>query len=327
MSKIKVGIIGCGGNSRGHGRRLSNIEEAEIVALTDVSDGSLSAYRESVPDTEDLPIFHDYKEMLDSVEMDAVEISTPHTLHFEHITASLDKGLHVLTEKPMVCTVEHAKAVIEKVEETGKHMMVSYQRHFSPIHVYCHNVLSSGELGPPHFISTHQSQNWVPATKHWRGEPELSGGGQLNDSGSHLLDILLWITGLKTSEVFAYMDNRGTKVDVLSAISLKFDGGTMGNISIVGDSIGGMHEDLSIWCSKGTLMLKEGRVFRDDLDDGFREVPRDEMPAGNNPDRAFIDLLLGKAENRVPPECGLRVIELTEAAWKSAEVGEPVKVE
>lgn len=123
------------------------------------------------------------------------------------------------------------------------------------------------------------------------------------------------------------MDNRGSKVDVLSAISLKFEGGTMGNISIVGDSIGGMHEDLSIWCSKGTLFIKEGRLFRDDLENKFREVPREEMPAGNNPDRAFIDLLLGKAENRVPPECGLRVIELSEAAWKSAEIGKPVKVD
>lgn len=327
MSKIRVGIIGCGGNSRGHGRRLSGIEEAEIVALTDVSDNSLSAYQDSVPGVDELPTFKNYKEMLDSVEMDAVEISTPHTLHFEHIMASLDKGLHVLTEKPMVCTVEHAKAVIEKTKETGKHTMVSYQRHFSPIHVYCHDAIQSGELGTPHFLSTHQSQNWLPATKRWRGDPKWSGGGQLNDSGSHLLDILLWITGFRAEEVFAYMDNRGSKVDVLSAISLKFEGGAMGNISIVGDSIGGMHEDLSIWCSKGTLFIKEGQLFRDDLKEKFRKISREEMPVGNNPDRAFIDLILGKAENRIPPECGLRVIELSEAAWKSAETGKPAKVE
>jgi len=148
-----------------------------------------------------------------------------------------------------------------------------------------------------------------------------------NDSGSHLLDILLWITGLIAEEVFAYMDNRGSKVDVLSAISLKFEGGAMGNISIVGDAIGDMHENKSIWCSKGTLFIKEGRLFRDDLEDKFREVPKEEMPPGSYPDRAFIDLILGKVENRVPPECGLHVIELTEAAWRSAEIGKPVKVE
>ena len=79
--------------------------ECEVVSLCDSSEGSLQAACEHYgEDVKHLPRFVDYKEMLDSVEMDAVQISTPHTLHFEQIMASLDKGLHVLSEKPMVCT-------------------------------------------------------------------------------------------------------------------------------------------------------------------------------------------------------------------------------
>jgi predicted dehydrogenase len=129
MAPIRMGFIGCGGNARGHIGRVLEMGECEVVALCDSSEGSLQAACERYEDVANLPRFVDYKEMLDSVEMDAVQISTPHTLHFEQIMASLDKGLHVLSEKPMVCTVDHAHQVIAKAEESGKVLMVSYQRH------------------------------------------------------------------------------------------------------------------------------------------------------------------------------------------------------
>ena len=103
MAQIRIGFIGCGGNARGHIGLVLEMKECEVVALCDSSEASLDAARERYTDTAALPHFTDYKKMLDSVEMDAVQISTPHTLHFEQIMASLDKGLHVLSEKPMVC--------------------------------------------------------------------------------------------------------------------------------------------------------------------------------------------------------------------------------
>ena len=133
MDRIRVGFIGCGGNASGHVGRVLAMGECDVLALCDVSGESIDRVRdrhkEDNPEILDVPVFSDYLEMLAAVEMDAVEISTPHTLHYEQIMASLDKDLHVLTEKPMVCTVDHAHEVIEKAEETGKVLMVSYQRH------------------------------------------------------------------------------------------------------------------------------------------------------------------------------------------------------
>jgi len=307
---------------------LAAIEEAQIVALADVSKKALAAFRQQVPGTAKVPAFTDYREMLNTVELDAVEISTPHTLHYQQIMDSLDQGLHVLTEKPMVCTVEHAKQVIAKRDATGKHLMISYQRHFSPPYIYAYELLHSGDLGPVNFLCAHQCQNWYRNQQgKWRLTQELGGGGQLNDSGSHLLDILLWMTDLRPVEVMALMDYKDTPVDIFSAISVKFDNGALGNISVVGHAIGRMHEDASIWCEEGTLFIREGRVFQEVPGQRMEPVPEEKMPAGSNPDRAFIDLLLGKAENRVPAECGLRVIQLTEAAWESARRGRAVQVE
>ena len=327
-NKIRVAFIGCGGNARGHGRRIAAQPDAEIVGICDVSEAAIQGFRETVDLEARTPDFTDYNEMLAAVKPDAVEISTPHTLHFQQIMDSLDAGCHVLTEKPMVCTVEHAQKVIAKVKETGKHLMIGYQRHFSPTYMYCRNVVQSGELGKVHFVTAHQCQNWYRSQKgKWRQNPALSGGGQLNDSGSHLLDILLWILEARPKEVFAMMDYFDTQVDILTAMTIKFDTDALCNISVVGHTAGSMREDVTIWMEKGTLFVRDGKLYREEQGTGMMEVTEKQLPKGGEKDRAFLDLILGKVENAVDASNGLRVIQLTEAAWQSAKTGKTVEVE
>ncbi|MEE2831850.1 MAG: Gfo/Idh/MocA family oxidoreductase, partial [Candidatus Latescibacterota bacterium] len=92
--RIRTGFIGCGGNASSHIGRVLQIPEAEIVALCDPSGDSLAKAKEQNAGARDLPEFSDYRQMLADVELDAVQISTPHTTHFEQIMACLDKGLH-----------------------------------------------------------------------------------------------------------------------------------------------------------------------------------------------------------------------------------------
>ncbi|MDE2724587.1 MAG: Gfo/Idh/MocA family oxidoreductase [Gemmatimonadota bacterium] len=215
MEKVRMGLIGCGGNMSGHIRRLMNMQDVEIVALADPSDESFARLYERVPETEALPRFADHREMLNEVEMDATEISTPHTLHFEQIMDSLDKGLHVLTEKPMVCTVDHAFQVMDKAEEVDRVLMVSYQRHLAPTFRFIRNQIQAGEIGEVQFIQAMQDQHWYENQQgKWRQVHALSGGGQLNDSGSHLLDIVLWMVDQAPTRVSAFMDNLDTEVDI-----------------------------------------------------------------------------------------------------------------
>jgi predicted dehydrogenase len=327
MEKIRTSFIGCGGNARGHIGRVLEMAECEVVALCDTSTASLDMARERYAEVGELAVFTDYHEMLEKVEMDAVQISTPHTLHFDQIMAALDKGLHVLCEKPMVCTVEHAHDVIAKVEESGKVLMVSYQRHLGAQYRYVRNQIQAGDLGEIQFVSALQDQGWYRGTMGlWRQQLALSGGGQLNDSGSHLLDIVLWMTGLEVEEVHAYMENFESEVDINSALSLKFRNGAMGNVSVVGNSpTGGMWEDITIWGSKAVIYIRQGEIhYKTQNGNEVYEVSN--LPGGSTPDRNFVDAILGRDEVQVPPECGLRVIELTEAAWESAKKGGPVKV-
>jgi len=115
-------------------------------------------------------------------------------------------------------------------------------------------------------------------------------------------------------------------VDILTAMTVKFDNGALCNIGVVGHAAGGMREDLTLWMEHGTLFIRDGKLYREEQGTGMLEVPADALPEGTSPDRAFLDLLRGTAENRVGPENGLRVIQLTEAAWQSASEKRPITV-
>jgi predicted dehydrogenase len=321
---IRIGMIGCGGNARGHMGRLLGIKGVQIVGLCDTAAASLKASVDSHAKLARVPQFADYREMLGEVEMDAVEISTPHTAHYDQIMDSLDKGLHVLTEKPMVCKVTHAKRVLELQKRKRKVVGIAYQRHFMGPYRFCRELLKSKKLGKINFISALQSQDWLPnALTRWRGIPELSGGGQLNDSGSHLLDIILWMTDLEPAEIFAFVDNLTARVDILSSISARFRTGALCNISVVGHAVD-WHEDISIWCDKGSLYIRGSEVTV--ADQSGQRVADLSGQRNWDPDTNFLDAIRKKDEVQAPPLCGLRTIQLTEAVWKSAATGAPVKV-
>jgi predicted dehydrogenase len=326
--RIRTGFIGCGGNASSHIGRVLQIPEAEVVALCDPSSDSLTRAKERNPEAKDLPEFTDYEKMLAEVELDAVQISTPHTLHFEQIMACLDKGLHVLSEKPMVCSVEHAHQVIAKAKQVDRTLMISYQRHLQPAYRFVRDKVMSGEMGDIQFVSALQDQRWYEGTKGlWRQQLSLSGGGQLNDSGSHLLDIVLWMTGLGVDEVHAFVENFESEVDINSALTVKFKNGALGNLSIVGNSpVGGMWEDITVWGTKAVVYIRNGKIIYKAADSDEAVEPEG-LPEASTPDRNFYDAILGRDEVQVPPECGLRVIELTEAAWESARTGAPTRVQ
>ncbi|MCX8065107.1 MAG: Gfo/Idh/MocA family oxidoreductase [Candidatus Hydrogenedentes bacterium] len=323
--RIRVGFIGAGGIAVVHFKRTNEIKEAEVSAITEPSRNSLKSFYERCPEAKGLPVYEDYKDMIKKEALDAVYVLSPHAYHFEQIMYSLDAGLHVLTEKPMVCSISHAKKVISKSEKVGKVLMISYQRHFEPAFRYMREQIQRGSIGEVQFVQALLSQEWLRLTKNtWRQDPKLSCGGQLNDSGSHFIDIMMWMTGLKVKEVFAKIEFFDSKVDINSALTLVFEGGAIGNLSVIGNAPG-WYEDHTIVGSKGALFLRQGLgVLHQNENGRYLKV---KLPKSkSDPNSNFIRSILGKEKPEVPPECGLRVIEVTESAWRSAKLGKPVKV-
>lgn len=325
MDKVRVAAIGCGNFQRYRLGNLFKVPEAELVALVDISDEQLEKTRQAHPGTASLPAYKSHLEMLDKIKPDATMIATPHTLHVTHVLDSLDAGAHVCCEKPLVCSVVDAHRVIEARDSAKKVAMVSYQRHFQAEYRYIRQRIQSGEAGPVQFVAAFQAQGWLRGTKgKWRQERALSGGGQLNDSGSHLIDVILWVTDLSANRVCAFSDNFGTEVDINTAIAIRFKNDAMGTFSVVGNGIG-WHEDVTICCEEMIFYMREGKLTMVDRQDN--KIVAERLGGGSTPDQNFIDAILGKAQCESPFECGLEVIRLTEAAWDSAEKGgTPVEV-
>jgi len=323
--KLRVGFIGAGGISAGHYERMNATKKAEVVALNDPSPASLKRFYERCPGSEGLPVYGDYRDMLRLEQLDAVVIQSPHVFHYTQIRDALKRGLHVLAEKPMVSTIRDAKALLKQAEGCGRVLMVSYQRHFDPQFRYMRDQISKGALGEIEYVQAVLSQEWLRITVNtWRQVLAESCGGQLNDSGSHLVDILMWVTGMKVREVFAFQENFKGEVDVNAALSMRFENGALGNLSIIGNAPG-WWEDHTIVGSKGAFYLRQGSglIQQDALG---RQKPVKLPKYANNPDANFVDAILGRDKAQTPPICGLRVIEVTEAAWKSAATGKPVRV-
>lgn len=323
MSKIRVGFIGVGGIAQGHVARLANVPDAEIVALSDPSEASIA--KTQTGHAEQLSaavVYTDYREMLEKARPDAVVICTPHTQHFEQAVDALDSGAHVLLEKPMVCRVDHAQKLIAKVESTGKVLGLAYQRHSSPEFQYIRRTIASGEVGAVQAVTAFNQQDWKRLTVgSWRQDPALSGGGQINDTGSHLVDVILWATGLAPESVSAFIDNKGTPVDINSSVNVKFVGGATATITIMGDAPL-WWEDVTIWCEKGAFYLRNGGSFTIQKPDGTFYVPiSGDLPVVSDITTNFIRAIQGTEPIAAPAICGLRTIELTEAAWESGAAG------
>jgi len=316
--KVRIGLIGCGGIANAHVRNLAGVPEAEIAALNDVSDASLERMYERHPHTRGLPVYKEYQELLTDPNVDAVQIHSPHTLHFQQAMDALAAGKHVLLEKPMVTRAADAHTLIDAWQRSGRVMMISYQRHFQKEFRYARQVIQSGGLGEIQYVQAFQGQEWLRATRgSWRQTQELSGGGQINDSGSHLIDIILWVTGLRVREVSAFQEFFDTPVDINTAASIRFQNGALGTLSVIGNAPR-WWEDITFYGSEGALYIRQGQPLVHQDAKG-QPVDTTDLGESSNPDRNWIDAILGRGEVEVPPQCGLAVIELTEAAWESAK--------
>ena len=332
---LKVGIIGTGGITGGHINNLLATGRARIAALCDPKPENRAA-RKSAHPIADAREYDDYRDLLAAGGLDAAVIASPHTVHCEQIVACLEAGLHVLTQKPMVVSVDEAVRVIEAKNKADKVVLVSYQRHYSHQYRYIKKVASAGELGRIEFIQAAQFQEWKKIVTEWcawRGDPKLSGYGQLSDSGSHLMDILLWATGEKPDTVWAHWDNCGLRVDVNTSMMFRTQNGALGSIAIIGNAPR-CAESLSVIGDAGGLFLEGGELIHQISPyEEKRTISNTPAPwwCGpsqlSSPDANFVAAIFDGAENESPAEGALAVTALTEAVAESAAAGgKPVKV-
>ncbi|WP_284199675.1 Gfo/Idh/MocA family protein [Alicyclobacillus sacchari] len=262
MVSVRVLLVGAGGMGRAHLRNLLALRDAVIVGIVDPSSEAIAATRQLSQELQSTPGFATLESALETIEADAAVIVTPHAQHFQQGQLCLQRGLHVLMEKPFVSGSSNARALIELAQQVGRHLAVSYQRRLQGPYVYLKDLIESGELGEIRYATAYQAQSWLESQRGtWRQNRELSCGGQLNDSGSHLVDVMLWLIGSKPKAVFGHIDNRGTEVDIDSALTIRFEHDVICTLNVVGSASIGWWEDVAIHGTNGTALYRNGELW------------------------------------------------------------------
>ena len=324
MSEVRVAILGCGGFAGAHARRLAGNPAAKIVGLCDVTQEVAAGFRDrNLAEVDEGPkLFTDAGEMYAEARPDAVFVVTPHTLHFQHGMQALEAGCHVFMEKPMVTRAEDAYALAEKVEQSGKVFLVGYNTPCTPEFQYLRKVIRERALGKLELVVGSLSQNWRIATKGaWRQNPALSGGGQAYDSGAHLLNSLVWTVEDDVAEVFAFVDNCGTEVDINSSINIRFAGGTFASV-VIGGNCPNDSGAMSYMFDRGRVEIDgwSGQWIKVFDQDGPVKYPPIEGKPTTSTD-SFIDAVLGRSEPVASARSGVVQSELMDAIYESARTG------
>ena len=202
MKKIKVGVVGTGFIGPAHIEALRRLPNVEVAALCEVTE-ELAKQKAG-----DLGIerYYTFENLLKQDDITSVHICTPNFLHYSQSKAAMAAGKHVVCEKPLAKNLEEAEELVSIAAQTGLVNAVHFNLRYYPLVRQMKTMREKGELGDIYSFMGSYLQDWLfyNTDYNWRLEPDKSGDSRaIADIGSHLMDVLEYITGLKTTSVMA----------------------------------------------------------------------------------------------------------------------------
>lgn len=282
LSKFRVGIIGCGKIFPMHVYSLLERNDVEIVAISDVKEDRVQTWAKKL----EVKPYLDYKEMLDTENLDVVHICTPHYLHKEMMIASLKRDTHVVCEKPATINYQDLLDVYEVQKKTQKEVAISFQNRYNPASLEIKRVIESGELG--NIMASRAILAWNRSDDYygqsdWKGTWEKEGGGVLIDQAIHTLDLVNWVMNRPVEDINISMGRRGhSKIDVEDYVEgvIKYEGNVMTSINFINHYVIDAPIEVEIIGTKGTVNLV-GDLVKIDFNDGRQNI------VGRNPNDQF----------------------------------------
>lgn len=206
--KVRVGIIGCGRISIMHFESADHLDTAELVACCDIRPERAEAYAKEYG----IKAYTSYEEMLEKEQLDAVHLCLPHYIHCKVAEYAFEKGVNVLTEKPMDIDLESAEHAVMRAKELGVQFGVVSQCRYNNSAKLVKDAISSGRLGK--IISARSVLTWSRPDSYysesdWKGTWDKEGGGVVIDQAIHSIDLVRWVVDSEVVSVSCSMANRG----------------------------------------------------------------------------------------------------------------------
>ncbi len=197
---MNIGIVGAGliGNKRA--QAILQFKSDSIPAVADVDEEKAKSLGRIVG----CKYFTNPQKIIKNPKIDVVVVSTINKYLAPLALAALQAGKHVLCEKPLGINTVEIKQCIKVAEKNRLIYKAGYNHRFHPAIFKAHQLVKQGKIGKIMFIKASYGHGGRPGyDKEWRAQKELSGGGELLDQGCHIIDLILWITGKKVSNIYA----------------------------------------------------------------------------------------------------------------------------
>ncbi len=202
MNKIKVGVVGTGFIGPAHIEALRRLPNVEVAGLCEVNIELATSKAKQLG----IPKAYIFEDLIHDKSITSVHICTPNFLHYSQSKAALLAGKHVVCEKPLAKNLEEAEELVTIAAQSGLVNAVHFNLRYYPLVRQMKTMREKGDLGEVYSILGSYLQDWLfyATDYNWRLEPDKSGDSRaIADIGSHLLDVIEYITGLKTVEVMA----------------------------------------------------------------------------------------------------------------------------
>ena len=211
VKKLRIGVIGCGRVSVMHLGSIALLPEAELVACCDIKKDRAEAAAEKYG----VKAYTSYEEMLNTEKLDAIHICLPHYLHSKVACYAFEKGVNVLTEKPMDIDLVSAENAVKTAKEKGVLFGVVSQCRYNNAAQLVKKAVESGKLGK--IISARSTLTWSRSDEYygesdWKGTWDKEGGGVVIDQAIHSIDLVNWIVDSEVESVSCSMANRGHQI-------------------------------------------------------------------------------------------------------------------
>ena len=193
---MRVGLLAYGAIGDEHNRAVQGVPDWQVSAVCDVNPDRIAAALRLAPEATS---FWDAQEMMDSGLVDLVVVSTPPNTHYRWAHAALERGLHVVLEKPMALSTQECDELLALADERGRLLVVYQNRRFDPDYLAMRQVVRDGLIGEL-FAYEGFVGGYSRPCDYWHSDAVVSGGA-IFDWGSHYIDQILDLMGTDIAHV------------------------------------------------------------------------------------------------------------------------------
>lgn len=262
---LRVAIVGIGNIGSAHTEAILN-GKVSGMALTALCDNSLTKVNELRRKYPGIKIYEDCDALLENESIDALIIATPHYFHTEIAKKAFNKGIHVMSEKPISVDMGSAVSAVELAEEKGLLYGVMFNQRTDPLFIKAKELIASGALGEIRrsvwIITNWYRKQCYYDSGSWRATWNGEGGGVLLNQAPHNLDIWQWLCGMPKSVYAVCHEGKYHEIAVEDDATLycEYENGASGVfITSTGDYPG--TNRLEITGSIGKLVLENGKML------------------------------------------------------------------